>query len=89
MNTFEWDPDKAKSNLRKHGVSFAKAHTFQFETAKEWLDDRADYGEERIRATGFIGTTLYVLIYTTRTDTIRVISLRKANRSEIDEYVGA
>jgi uncharacterized DUF497 family protein len=89
MSRFEWDEEKAKANLRKHGVAFEKAHYFQFPTAVEWLDDRSGYGEERIKATGFIGNKLHVLIYTQRGNAIRVISLRMAIRKDIDEYVKA
>jgi len=89
MSRFEWDEEKAKANLRKHGVAFEKAHYFQFSTAVEWLDDWSGYGEERIKATGFIGNKLHVLIYTQRGNAIRVISLRMAIRKDIDEYVKA
>ncbi|SDP39973.1 hypothetical protein SAMN05428967_1942 [Phyllobacterium sp. YR620] len=89
MTRFEWDPEKAKRNLSKHGVRFSLVLEFQFETCKEWLDDRDDYGEERIRAIGLIGTGLYVLIYAMRKDSIRVISLRRATRKEANEYVSS
>jgi uncharacterized DUF497 family protein len=62
--------------LRKHGVAFDDPRRFQFSTAVEWLDERMEYGEERVRATGLIDTKLFVLIYTERDSQIRVISLR-------------
>lgn len=55
MSRFEWDEEKAKANLRKHGVDFGVTERFEFNTALEQLDDRHDYEEERIVAIGFIG----------------------------------
>lgn len=87
MRKFEWDGEKARSNLRKHGVSFELLNQFEFDTAIEWLDDRNDYGEERIVATAFAGPKLYRLVYTMRGLAIRAISLREATRKEVHEYV--
>lgn len=86
MRKFEWNGEKAKSNLRKHGVDFEFAKRFQFSTALERLDDRENYAEDRIVAIGFIGHTLFTLIYTERSDQIRVISLRKSTTTEIKRY---
>jgi hypothetical protein len=80
---FDWDDRKAAYNLRKHGVSFAEAAKFDFETALKTEDLRADYGEERFLALGKIGRTLHALVYTRRPEgPIRVISLRKATAEE-------
>ncbi|EJN05646.1 BrnT family toxin [Phyllobacterium sp. YR531] len=89
MSKFEWDEEKAKRNLRKHGVAFEILDQFEFDTAIEWIDDRYDYGEERIIATAFAGNKLYRLVYTMRGFAPRAISLREANRKEVDEYVRA
>jgi uncharacterized protein len=45
---FEWDAEKATTNLSKHGVSFKAADRFDFETARIAIDDRYDYGEKRM-----------------------------------------
>lgn len=82
----EWDPKKAKENLRKHRVAFATAARFEFDTAFIGIDDDIAYGEERLKAYGFIGDWLHVMIYVERGDTLRIISLRKASRKEIDVY---
>lgn len=84
---FEWDDQKAETNLAKHGVSFASVRSFEFETALVWEDDRADYGELRMVALGLVGTRVHQLVYTMRGDTMRVISLRKANARETKTYV--
>ncbi|UGX88177.1 BrnT family toxin [Phyllobacterium meliloti] len=86
MSRFEWNEDKAKSNIRKHGVTFELADRFEFCTAMEQLDDRENYREERTVAIGFIGNVLFTLTYTERGSKIRVISLRKSSTSEIKRY---
>jgi uncharacterized DUF497 family protein len=48
-DNFEWDRDKAVANWQKHGVSFEEAMgAFRDPFAIEIIDDRMDYGEERI-----------------------------------------
>jgi len=83
---FEWDPDKAANNLRKHGVRFAEAATvFEDDSMLTMPDDQPD--EERFVALG-IGSTgrILVVVYTTRADRIRIISARKATRQERLQY---
>ena len=82
----EFDNAKNAANQRKHGLSFALAPVL-FETGyNEKPDDRRDYGETRMIAVGFIGQLLCVCVYTLRGDIRRIISLRKANRREINDY---
>jgi uncharacterized protein len=83
---FEWDDAKLFRNLCKHGVDFAQAATFEWETAQELEDRRNNYGERRWVARGKIGDQLHVLIYTRRDGRIRVISLREASRKEKADY---
>jgi len=86
-----WDATKAASNLRKHGVGFDSALRFEFDTALVEIDGDVAYGEERLRACGFIGDWLHVMIYVERGEFLRIISLRKASRQEIrifEEYLG-
>ncbi len=84
---FEWDEKKAKANKAKHGVDFAIASFFDFANAFIRLDDNEDFGEDRLVAIGLIGTGVYVMIYVERRHVIRIISLRKATRQEIKDYV--
>jgi uncharacterized protein len=51
------------------------------------VDDRGDYRELRERALGFIGVRLHMLVFTRRGDNIRIISLRKAEKKEVKDYV--
>jgi uncharacterized protein len=83
---FEWDDDKAAANLAKHHVSFERVTEFEWGTARIAIDDREDYGELRYRALGFIGPALHVLIFTERGEKVRVISLRKATKREVNAY---
>ena len=80
---YDWDAEKARANLDKHGVPFEAVEGFDWAGAVEAEDVRYDYGETRMQALGLIGDRPHVLIYTRRGDTIRVISLRKANRREL------
>jgi uncharacterized DUF497 family protein len=50
---FEWDEDKAAANLRDHGIAFHEAiPAFRDTFAVERIDDREDYGEERVNLIG-------------------------------------
>jgi uncharacterized DUF497 family protein len=82
----EWDADKAAENLRKHGVDFADAATvLEDEAALTVPDDDAD--EERWVTQGMdsLGRIL-VIVFTWRDDRVRLISARKATRSERSVY---
>lgn len=78
----EFDSAKDVVNRAKHGVPLA-AGLFVLESrVGEVIDDRRDYGEERMNAFWFIEGRLFVCTYTMRGDVYRVISLRKASRQE-------
>ena len=83
---YEWDESKCKANIVKHGVDFIAAEEFDWSTAIEAFDNRINYNEERWVALGFISDHLYILVYTQRSDSIRIISLRKANKREREFY---
>ena len=82
-----WDEDKRQTNLAKHDVDFADAAGFDWPAATERPDNRHDYGEVRIEATGLIGDRLHVLVYTRRENALRIISLRKANPREVERWL--
>src|SRR5579862_8690600 len=83
---FEWDPNKAARNLRKHGVRFAEAVAVLEDLAALNMPDE-DSHEERFVAVGTdsIGRIL-VVIYAVRDARIRIISARKATRGERSQY---
>ncbi len=84
----EFDPAKDKANIAKHGVSLKVAEGFDWNTALEREDDRFDYGESRFVALGFIGDRLHALVFTegSNEDSIRAISLRRAEKHEVRLY---
>ncbi len=73
-------------NIDERGLSFEQVREFDFETALYVVDDRHDYGETRIRALGFVGPRLHVLVFVEVPKGIRVISFRKANKREVIGY---
>ncbi len=83
---YEWDEHKRKANLQKHGVDFREIEKFDWVSALVLEDQRKDYGESRYRAMGRIGSRLHALVFTLRDKNLRVISLRKANRREVNNY---
>ena len=86
MMNFEWDPNKAKSNYKKHGVRFADAvGVFEDERAITIQDEHES--EDRFITIGrdFLSRTL-VVIYTFRDVVIRIISARKATVRERKIY---
>ncbi len=84
---YEWHPDKARSNLDKHGVDFVSVKDFEWDTAVIRPSDR--HGETRFAAYGYIGRRLHSLAFATREDRIRVVSFRKADEREERYYAQA
>lgn len=82
----EFDPAKDRLNRSKHGVALALAAEFDFTSAVVDLDDRYDYGEDRMIGLGFVDGRLFVLIYVETDDGIRAISLRPASPIERSRY---
>ena len=84
--TFEWDELKAGANLAKHGVSFVDAAQIFAGPILRVRDGRADYGEERFRAIGEERGRVFVVVFTLRGETIRLISAWKAGRHDRRRY---
>lgn len=82
----EFDPGKDAINTEKHGVSLADAALLEWSEMWVTEDLRGDYGERRMIGFAPIGSRVYCLVYTLRNETVRVISLRKANRREVALY---
>jgi len=90
---FDWDPNKAEANLRKHKVSFEQASTvFLDPLALTVFDEEHSEGEDRWATMGMDSNeALLVLVHTfqhieNNAVKVRVISARKATRSEIRQY---
>ncbi len=83
----EFDPDKARSNLRKHRVSFAHAEQSLSDQRGITLDDPDSEGEQRFVTMGMDALgRIPVVVHTTRGNRIRMISARKASPAEAEKY---
>jgi len=85
---FEWDPKKATSNLRRHGISFEEAvGVFGDPLARIFDDEDYAIGERREILIGHSTRNRLLLIcFIEREDVIRIISARKATRNERKDY---
>ena len=86
---FEWDPRKARSNEKKHGVSFEEARSVFFDEQALLLEDpQLLHEEERFVLLGLSASIrLLVVVHALREgDVIRIISARRATRLESREY---
>lgn len=86
---FDWDPAKARDNLRKHGVSFEDASAV-FYDPDALTDADADHstGEDRWITIGLSPKMLVLYVVSTEreNDVIRIISARRATRREVKSY---
>jgi uncharacterized DUF497 family protein len=83
----EWDDAKAAENWRRHGVTFQQgAKVLRDPFAVEWIDDRDDYGEERINLLGMCEGVILHVTHTERDERTRIISARRATRHEQVHY---
>ena len=86
---FEWDAEKARKNLEKHGVRFEIAEAVFIDPNHiTVIDDRFDYGEERLVTVGQTYDGLLVVVTTERGEgwITRIISARKATKQERKAY---
>lgn len=81
---FEWDPDKARENAEKHGVSFEDAvSVFGDPLATTVSDPDHSVGEVRYLTTGMTqGGQILIIWHTEREDTLRIIGAREATAAE-------
>ncbi len=87
---FEWDKNKDRQNIAKHGVSFDTALlVFGDESRIVLFDDEHSDHEDRYITVGSIDGFIVILmvVYTEEDDTIRIISARKADKKEREEYL--
>ena len=85
---FEWDKEKAKLNLQKHGIQFeTAAKVFLDKNRIEIFDQTHSIEEDRYITIGLAGDVLFV-VYTERNPKIRLISARLATAKERKLYYG-
>lgn len=84
---FEWDENKRRSNIRKHGFDFRDAWQVFDLPMLVALDERKNYGEDRWIGIGMLNTRIVLIIFTEPDEnTIRVISMMKAVTHERIKY---
>ncbi len=85
---FEWDEDKARSNARKHGVTFEEASSVFADSLTAIFTDEAHSVEEvrEIMVGHSAEGRLIVVSFTERSEAIRVISARQATKRERRDY---
>ena len=89
--SFEWDDTKAQKNIKKHGVSFEEACTVFYDDQAILFDDpEHSHDEERFNLLGISEeTNMLIVCHCVRgvdDEIIRIISARKATKTETDYY---
>ena len=85
---FEWDPRKARRNLRKHGIDFDEATTIFADTLSITIPDPDHSADEERWVTMGLSNRqrLLVVVHTEEKETIRIISARMTDRVERRKY---
>jgi len=85
---YVWDPAKDALNQRKHGLSLADGIPALEDPQRDsWIDNRFDYGEERIATLGLNrSNVLYVATTELDEELTRIISVRRAEPHEVERY---
>ena len=84
---FEWDEDKNRKNITKHGISFEVAVKIFDGFTVDYEDDSFDYGEERTISIGKVDpVAVLVVLHTDRYGICRIISARQAKPRERKRY---
>ena len=81
-----YDPAKRDRTLAERGLDFADAEQVFAGPLVEDVDDRMDYGEERLVTVGYLAERMVVVVWTWRGMQRHIISMRKANEREQREH---
>ena len=81
-----WDESKRQTNLKKHGLDFVDAEQIFAGPLVLIEDNRKDYGEQRMIGIGLLDCLVVLIVHVETDETIRIISMRKADTDEIDLY---
>jgi uncharacterized protein len=84
--TFEWDPEKAKVNRKKHGISFADTVEVLSDEYAITIEDQSSEEHRNITIGIDALGRIIVVVYTWRGESIRIISARKATARERAQY---
>ncbi|MBZ0143217.1 MAG: BrnT family toxin [Rhodocyclaceae bacterium] len=83
---YVWDEAKRQANLKKHGLDFADAPEVFAGPMVLIEDSRADYGEQRMIGIGLLDCLVVLIVHVETDETIRIISMRKADSDETDLF---
>lgn len=83
---FEWDEQKRRQVIRQRDVDILYAALIFESDVLTRLDDRRDYGEERLISLGLVDDECFVVVHTRREGSIRLITAWKGGRDERTEY---
>jgi uncharacterized DUF497 family protein len=82
----EWDENKRRINLHKHGLDFRDAHAILAGVTLLKPDDRYEYGESRYISIGLLSNIVVAVVHTLYGEDVRIISMRKATRYEAELF---
>jgi len=85
---FEFDEEKSLANKEKHGIDFVEAQFLWLDSMLVEIPART-VDEPRYLVVGLIAGVLWSAVITHREDRIRIISVRRSRREEVDIYEGA
>ena len=81
-----WDEAKREANLKKHGLDFADAEKVFVGPMVLFEDSRENYDEQRMIGIGLLDCLVVLIVHVEADETIRIISMRKADTDEIDLF---
>jgi len=82
---FEFDLEKSRSNMKKHGIDFVDAQGL-WEDPERLIEPARIIDEPRYMIVGMLGDKHWSAFFTHRDDRIRIISVRRSRRKEISLY---
>ncbi|MEX1201350.1 MAG: BrnT family toxin [Methylophaga sp.] len=85
MSDFEYDDDKSQANQEKHGISFLEAQALWQDPDLLEIQAKSD-DEPRFLVIGLIGLKHWSAVVTYRNGIIRLISVRRSRKSEVELY---
>lgn len=85
MKRFEWDENKRKYNLEKHGIDFIDAADVFMDLNR--IEVESNRGcERRYLTIGNVNNVILLVVYTHRANILRLISARRASKNEREAY---